>query len=516
MTRGSRSKKISVAEMMKVPPHRPKAMIGCRHIQAIMMTLGFFCCYAVRAALSISLVAMTNAKSANPNFKEYEWEDSVQDLILSSFFWGYVATHIPGGLIAQRWGVHGLYTWAMMLCGVATILIPIAADYGGWAGVCVCRVISGACQGIVPPVLHTLLSKWVPIEERGRFGSFTYTGGWVGNVAALLSCGIISGSSLGWPSCFYIWGGLTIAWSTAWFFIGKESPADHPNIPHDEKEFIEVSLGVTETSEVLSTPWLSLLTSGPLWALLIAQCTQAWGFWMLLTKTPMYMDKVLKYPIAENGRVSALPYFTAWVLSFPVSYIADLLIRKKITSLNTSRKACNSLGEMLPAIALIGLGFIDKDKPHVAVALLTISVASNVAIFCGHQVNHMDLSPNYSGTLMGITNGAANVCSILAPIVAGAIIHDKTDVLQWRKVFILSAIIYTMGSIVFALFGSTTVQPWNESTSPPTKYESRVTMSKIPEDPSSEKTMNEKNNVITSDNSIARVSSGFFNPRHVS
>lgn len=30
----------------------------------------------------------------------------------------------------------------------------------------------------------------------------------------------------------------------------KESPADHPNIPLDEKEFIEVSLGVTDTDEV--------------------------------------------------------------------------------------------------------------------------------------------------------------------------------------------------------------------------------------------------------------------------
>jgi len=37
------------------------------------------------------------------------------------------------------------------------------------------------------------------------------------------------------------------------------------------------------------------------------------------------------------------------------------------------------------------------------------------------QVNHVDLSPNYAGTLMGLTNTAANVCGFLAPYVAGVI-----------------------------------------------------------------------------------------------
>ena len=97
---------------------------------------------------------------------------------------------------------------------------------------------------------------------RLRLGTFTYTGGWIGNVIALLSCGLIAGSPLGWPGCFYIWGTLTVAWSVAWFFLGKESPADHPSIPIDEKEYIEVSLGVTETSEVRTAFFfLSILNS---------------------------------------------------------------------------------------------------------------------------------------------------------------------------------------------------------------------------------------------------------------
>lgn len=91
----------------------------------------------------------------------------------------------------------------------------------------------------------------------------------------------------------------------------------------DEKEFIEVSLGVTETDQVkirrslfvslrivitgsfifylqkLSTPWIAILTSVPVWALLITQSVQNWGFWMLLTKMPSYMNSALGYDIQQ-------------------------------------------------------------------------------------------------------------------------------------------------------------------------------------------------------------------------
>lgn len=41
------------------------ALVGCRHVQVLLLTLGFFCCYAVRVALSISLVAMTKPSSSS-------------------------------------------------------------------------------------------------------------------------------------------------------------------------------------------------------------------------------------------------------------------------------------------------------------------------------------------------------------------------------------------------------------------------------------------------------------------
>ncbi|XP_033323679.2 uncharacterized protein LOC117218986 [Megalopta genalis] len=453
---------ISISEKMKIPATKPEAWFGCRHVQISLLAFGFLCCYAVRVTTSVTLEAMTNASTANPDFEEFEWNNSTKDIILSSFFWGYVCTQLVGSIIARRWGAQKLFSLALFICGLVTLLVPAAAKYAGWESVCVTRVIAGFCQGTVLPCLHTLLSKWVPTEERGRMSTFVYAGGWIGNVICLLSSGLLSVSSAGWPSCFYVWGGITIVSGSLAFFICKESPAEHPNIPQDEKEYIETSLGVTETEEKLPTPWRAMFTSLPMWALMATQSAHNWGFWMLLTKIPSYMASVLGYDIKQNGMLTALPYLTAWILSFPVSYFSDLLIRKGVISVGTSRKICNSIGQWIPAIALIALGYVEKEHPEIAVALLILAVASNVFVYCGHNVNHMDLSPNFAGTLMGITNTVANVCSILAPLVASIVVTEPSDVSQWRNIFFLSAIIYFLGNLLFVLFGTSKIQKWND------------------------------------------------------
>ncbi|XP_035730522.1 putative inorganic phosphate cotransporter [Vespa mandarinia] len=472
-----RNKRVSVSEMMRIPPIKPKALFGCRHVQVLFMTFGFLSCYAVRVTMSVTLEAMTNSTKANPQFEEFHWDQSTKDTILSSFFWGYICTQILGNIIAQRWGAQKVLSGALAINGLLTLSVHSAAHYGGWEYVCVTRIIAGFAQGTVMPTLHTLLSKWSPSDERGRLATFVYSGGWIGNVISLLSSGYLSASVLGWPSCFYCWGIISLIAALCVIIFVKESPADHPNIPLDEKEFIEVSLGVTETDQKLSTPWVAILTSVPVWALLITQSVQNWGFWMLLTKMPSYMNSALGYDIQQNGTMSALPYLTAWILSFPFSYFSDLCIRKKIITLEVSRKICNTIGQWIPAIALICLGYINKEQPELAVAILIIAVASNIAAYCGHNVNHMDLSPNFAGALMGFTNTAANICAILAPLICSVIVPDPSNILQWRSIFFLSAGLYIIGNLIFVLFGKGKVQMWND----PVKKQKQTTMYQIGE-----------------------------------
>jgi len=48
---------------------------------------------------------------------------------------------------------------------------------------------------------------------------------------------------------------------------------------------------------------------------------------------------------------------------------------------------------------------------------------------------HLDMSPNFAGTLLGITNGFANIMGFLAPAFTGYIINGHQDLSHWQLVF---------------------------------------------------------------------------------
>jgi hypothetical protein len=54
--------------------------------------------------------------------------------------------------------------------------------------------------------------------------------------------------------------------------------------------------------------------------------------------------------------------------------IADMLIRKKILTRTQTRKLFNVLGNLCPAIFVVGLAFMTCKLKYVAVVLLTIGV----------------------------------------------------------------------------------------------------------------------------------------------
>lgn len=58
---------------------------------------------------------------------EFDWDKNTRSAILSSFFYGYVLTQIPGGWLADRFGGKRIYGTAMAISGVATLLMPVFA-----------------------------------------------------------------------------------------------------------------------------------------------------------------------------------------------------------------------------------------------------------------------------------------------------------------------------------------------------------------------------------------------------
>ncbi|TMW43657.1 hypothetical protein DOY81_011263 [Sarcophaga bullata] len=207
---------------------------GVRHVQCLLVFFGLAVAYALRVNLSVAIVAMTDRNSTNPNFQEFDWDESIKSYLLSSFFWGYVITQVPGGYLSHKYGAKFTFFFGVLICSVLALLTPLFAELGDWPILLILRSVQGLCQGMIFPSTHTFLSKWAPAEERGRLVSYCYSGAQFGTVIMLSISGL-----MGWPSIFYVSGLAGLIWAILLDFYCASTPAEHATITPQNAEYIE-------------------------------------------------------------------------------------------------------------------------------------------------------------------------------------------------------------------------------------------------------------------------------------
>ncbi|RZF32931.1 hypothetical protein LSTR_LSTR014108 [Laodelphax striatellus] len=467
-------------------PEQPakKAWIGTRHKVTFLLFLGMANAYIMRTNMSVAIVAMVNqtalpkdsnlalddecgADTYHSNQTEshkdgqFVWDTTQQGFLLSSFFYGYVITQIPFGILSKKYGAKYFLGVGMLINSVFGLLVPLSANMG-FIWLVAVRFIQGLGEGPIVPCTHAMLAKWIPPNERSRMGAFVYAGAQFGTVISMPLSGILSehGFAGGWPSIFYVFGVIGALWSVAFLIYVHEDPESHPTIPEDEKKYIISSVWGSAGVSSPPVPWKSILKSLPFWAILIAHMGQNYGYETLMTELPTFMKQVLHFNIKENGLLSSFPYLAMWLFSMAASYVADWMISSGRYTHTTTRKFVNAIGQYGPAIALIAASYTGCN-PYLTVAILTVGVGLNGGIYSGFKVNHLDISPRFAGILMSFTNCLANLAGLLAPITAGIIIHGKPTQAAWRKVFFISAAVYIVCSTVYQIFGSGVRQAWD-------------------------------------------------------
>ncbi|KAL5279702.1 hypothetical protein ACFFRR_003980 [Megaselia abdita] len=412
--------------------------------RVILSIMGFFAilnAYTMRIALSMAINKIAKSpeyNSTEPGFDEnvclpsdvggeeigstgdYEWSESLQGLILSSFYIGYLITHIPGGILAEKFGGKWVLSLGILSTAFFTLITPLAIHTGGAGGLIAVRILMGLGEGTTFPALSALLSSWVPAKERSKLGSLVMGGGQVGTILGNVISGLIMDTHP-WEMVFYVFGGIGVVWFIIFTPLCYSDPDSHPFIKEKEKNYLKREMGSIERNRNLPpTPWLAIMTNAPMIALIFAQIGHDWGFYIMVTDLPKYMDNVLRFSIKANGLFSSLPYLAMWIVSLWSGYLSDVLINKGILGITMSRKLFTCIAAIGPAIFMVAASYAGCDKT-IVVVLFTICMGLMGAFYAGMKLNPLDLSPNYSATLMAITNGIGSITGIVTPYLVGAL-----------------------------------------------------------------------------------------------
>ena len=218
----------------------------------------------------------------------------------------------------------------------------------------------------------------------------------------------------------------------------------------EEMEYIVANRGTRKEAGIGSTVvkyevWKDALLNKHALALYFNHFTNNWSLYTFLSFLPTYLEEQLHFNIKSSAIFSVLPYLAMFLVQCVGGYLADKLIEEKRLSRTSTRILMESLGNLLPAIALVWLSYVTDAS--LAFALMTLSVALSGFAYSGYPPVTLDLSPKYSGIIYSISNTIATVPGVISPV-DGLIVKNHTQD-EWRVVFYIAAIMYVAGVIVW-------------------------------------------------------------------
>ncbi|XP_047031795.1 sialin [Helicoverpa zea] len=467
-----------------------------RYILAVLGSIGFAIVYGLKVNLSVAMVGMLNhtvikmaqvAEGGHENKSVQEllggeeecaptggssnvteqdgpfvWSSEVQGIVLSCYFWGYFVSQLPAARIAELYSAKWVMFFSVFINVVCTLLTPVMCELHYSAAVLM-RIGEGIGGGVTFPAMHTLLSKWAPPSERSFMAALTYAGTSLGTVISMLMAGVLT-ANIGWESVFYVMGGLSLIWCVLWVVLVQDSPQQQRFMTADERAMVTTALGnqgQQSHKHNHPVPWRAVFTSPAFLAILVAHTCSNFGWYMVLIELPFYMKQVLKFNMTENALAVSMPFLSLWFFSMVLSRTLDWLRGKSIITTTTARKIGTICASLVPGGCLLAICYIGCSRAA-AVALMAVAVTSIAGMFCGFLSNHIDISPNFAGTLMAITNTVATVPGIVVPIFVGYVTHGNQTIHAWRKIFFTTIGLYVIELVMYTIFGSGEEQPWNK------------------------------------------------------
>jgi ACS family glucarate transporter-like MFS transporter len=374
--------------------------------------------YADRATLSMTGPAIAKELGMSPIAMGYA---------LSSFAIAYVLAQVPGGMLLDRLGSKRVYLWALILWSAFTLFQGAAGMLtGGIAAVALVslRFLMGVAEAPCFPANARIVAAWFPTSERGTASAVFNAAQYFSLVAFAPLMGWLV-HSFGWPSVFYVLGGLGIlaAIYFGWFI---QSPRRHRFANPAEIDSIErggalVAMDDAGSAGPSQFTWHNVrqvLAHRTLLGIYLGQYCINVLTYFFATWFPIYLVQQRHMSILKAGFISAVPAIFGFIGGVLGGIVSDALLRRT-GSLTLARKA-PLLAGMLLAMVIVAANYASSEAA--VIAIMTAAFFGKGVASLGWAVI-ADTSPKeLLGVTGGIFNMAGNTAGIVMPIVVGYIV----------------------------------------------------------------------------------------------
>lgn len=320
------------------------------------------------------------------------------------------------------------------------------------------RSIQGFASGLTWPAMYAVVSYWIPAKERSRFMS-SFQGFSVGIGLTYPLCGFII-KHYGWRYVFFTSGTIGMFWCLMWYLLAFNTPDEHPRISCHEYEYIQRNVDDNiRSAHGMNVPWKSIFKSLPAWSIGVTTFGRIWVHYTFIMGGPSYMKNMLGLDIQTNGVLSGTPFLCSYISSVIFCWIADIMVKRNTMPLTNIRKMFTVLSQIIPGILALVIAYC-TDYYTILVIWFT-AVTLITASYAGPMANIVDIAPNLAGPVLAFAQTIHMSASFLNPLINGLIVTDKSDSQQWKYVFITTTVITCVTYIMYHIYGTADIQPWN-------------------------------------------------------
>ena len=390
-----------------------------------------------RIAISIAIIPMA---------EDNGWSPTIQGAVMSAFFLGYVTLQIPAGYLSDRFGGKWVLGLGVLFWSLFTLLTPASAALG-ITMLLACRFLMGVAEAVTWPSIYSLYSRWVHPDRRASAVGLMNSGISGGSVIALI-CTPWLISVWSWQGAFYLYGLLGILWFGVWAPLARSRPTE----PTQWETGSAITQASAESPQFDTTsdaqyPRLTvgrMLRSKAVWAIAIAHICINWSLYLVLSWFPTFVNRELGADLQLAGFLALAPVIVSLVMAPLAGRLFDRLVANGRDRLKV-RRAMQSLAFVGITAAMMAITL--TDSLILSVTVITLSNALTAFSIGGFATNHLDIAPNQSGLLMGVTNTLAAVSSSASVFVSGWI-QDLSG--GWNAVFLTAAAVSVFGAVVYA------------------------------------------------------------------
>ncbi len=397
-----------------MPPQTPPAIRTTRVRFGILAMLF--------VTIAINYLDRSNLSVAAPSLAgDLHFDTRRMGLVFSAFGWAYALLQIPGGWLADRFGLRGLYALACLLWSLATVLQGFA---GSFLALFAMRLLLGAFEAPAFPICSRVVTLWFPERERAGATGCYIAGEFVG-LAFLTPVLMLTQRNYGWQSVFIVTGGIGLLWAGAWWLLYRD-PAQSGRVNAAELALIgggggwsPAAVGAPPPGRIQWADLRDVLRRRQLWGIYLGQYANSSMLWFFLTWFPTYLVRYRHFNLAQAGFLGSVPFLAAFFGVIVAGLLSDFLVRRGFSP--TAARKAPLVGGLVLSTGIIGANHVSD--PRMVVLFLSLGLFG-----CGcASINWVLVSLLSPRRLVGLTGGVfnfiGNLPSIVVPIIIGFLVH---------------------------------------------------------------------------------------------